>query len=276
MAKTVITSDDKSFLNISELKGYGGLLKYLSLRDVFVRYKQTYAGFAWSVFRPLINILIFGCLSYLLDRSQNFSERFLMVSAGVVFWQLLSTTITEVSNSLINNANILTKVYFPKLILPVSSLLVCLIDFVIVFAIFLVFFLILKGFPAWQIVFLPIVIIYGLVFSFGIGLIFATASVKYRDIKFILPFIIQILFYASPVFMSSTYVLSLNIPNWIKIFYQTNPFVYILNAFKFCFYGQFENFDITYLLVSLSITTVILIFSIKYFLNFEKSFSDYI
>lgn len=276
MAKTVITSNDKSLLNIGELKDYGGLLKYLSLRDVFVRYKQTYAGFAWSVFRPLINILIFGCLSYLLDRSQNYTERFLMVSAGVVFWQLLSTTITEVTNSLINNANILTKVYFPKLILPISSLLVCLIDFVIAFAIFLIFFFILKGLPPWQIFLLPFVLAYGLIFSFAIGLIFATASVKYRDIKFILPFIIQILFYASPVFMSSTYILSLNIPNWIKIIYQSNPFVYILNAFKYCFYGHFESFDLIYIGVSILITALVLIFSIKYFLNFEKSFSDYI
>lgn len=276
MLKTVITSEDKSFLNLKELKRYTGLFKYLSLRDVFVRYKQTWLGFGWSIFRPLINILIFGSLSYLLDRSQDFGDRFLLVSAGVVFWQLLSTAILDVSNSLISNSNILTKVYFPKLILPLSSIFVCLIDFFIALFLFLVFFIILKGLPVWQIVFLPFVVFYGLLFSFGLGLIFATASVKYRDVKFILPFIIQILFYASPVFMSTTYILSLNVPQWIKTVYQINPFVFILNAFKYCFYGTFDSYEPMYLAISLGISVLVLIFAIRYFLNFEKSFADYI
>lgn len=274
--KTIITSSDKSFINFNELKRYGGLLKYLSLRDVFVRYKQSWLGFGWSIIRPLINILIFGALSYLVDRSQNFSEKFLMVCAGIVFWQLLSTAITEVSNSLVNNTNILTKVYFPKLILPFSSLLVCVIDFLIAFVLFLIIFLILKGLPAWQIVFLPFVIGYGLVFCFGLGLAFATASVKYRDVKFILPFLIQILFYASPVFLSSEFILKLNMPEIFKVMYQLNPLVFILNGFKYCFYGHFDNFNFLYAIISLGITSLIVIFSIRYFLNFEKSFADYI
>jgi lipopolysaccharide transport system permease protein len=274
--KTVITSSDKALLNFGELKRYGSLFKYLSLRDVFVRYKQTWLGFGWSIIRPLINILIFGTLSYLVDRSQNFSEKFIMVSAGIVFWQLLSTALTDISNSLINNANILTKVYFPKLVLPLSSLLVCLIDFLIAFVIFLVFFLCFKGLPPWQIVFLPLVIAYGLVFCFGLGLIIATAAVKYRDVKFILPFLLQILFYASPVFLSSTFILGLNLPAWLKVAYQLNPLVFILNAFKYCFYGSFDNFAPLYALLSLGFTIVILWVAVRYFLNFEKSFADFI
>lgn len=274
--KTVITSSDRSFLNLIELKGYGGLLKYLSLRDVFVRYKQTWVGFGWSVIRPLINIIIFGCLSYLVDRSQDFKERFVMVSAGVVFWQLITTTITDVSNSLVGNSNLLTKVYFPKLLLPLSSILVCLIDFFIAFIIFLVIFIFFRGLPAWQIVFLPLVIGYGLLFCFALGLLFATAAVKYRDVKFILPFLLQILFYASPVFISSEFVLKLNMPHVLKVIYQLNPLVFILNSFKYCFYGNFESFNLTYIALSFCITVLILFFSIRYFLNFEKSFADYI
>lgn len=274
--KTVITSSDKSLLNFSELKRYTGLFKYLSLRDVFVRYKQTKIGFAWSIIRPLINIVIFGFLSILVDKSQSATEKFFMVSAGIIFWQLLSTTITDISNSLTANANILTKVYFPKLILPLSSILVCLIDFLIAFVIYITLFLIFKGLPPWQLIFLPLVICYGIVFSFGLGLVFATASVKFRDVKFILPFAIQILFYASPVFLSSDFILKLNIPQFTKIIYQLNPLVSILNAFKYCFYGNFENFNVFYFSSSILITILILIFSIKYFLNFEKSFADYI
>jgi lipopolysaccharide transport system permease protein len=274
--KTVITSSDKSILNFSELKRYTGLFKYLSLRDVSVRYKQTKIGFAWSIIRPLINIVIFGFLSILVDKSQSATEKFLMVSAGVIFWQLLSTAITEVSNSLTTNANILTKVYFPKLILPLSSLLVCLIDFLIAFIIYIVLFLIFKGLPAWQLVFLPFVICYGLVFCFGLGLLFATASVKFRDVKFILPFFLQILFYASPVFLTSEFILKLHIHEFVKVIYQLNPLVSILNAFKYCFYGNFDNFSLLYFSSSIGITVLVLFFSIKYFLNFEKSFADYI
>ncbi|HOZ86517.1 MAG TPA: ABC transporter permease [Bacteroidia bacterium] len=281
--KTIITSSDRSFLNVGELKTYAGLLRYLSLRDVFVRYKQTWLGFGWSVIRPLINIIIFGGLSYLVDRSQNFLEKFIMVSAGIVFWQLLSTALTDISNSLANNSNILTKVYFPKLILPLSSIFVCLVDFLIAFIIFLFIFIFFKGLPPWQFIFLPLVIFYGLVFCFGVGLIIATASVKYRDVKFILPFLIQILFYASPVFLSSEFILGLNMPGALKIIYQLNPLVLILNSFKYCFYGNgafaylsMDALNPILLLISVCITAMILVFSARYFLNFEKSFADYI
>ena len=274
--KTIITSNDKSFLNIAELKKYGGLFRYLSLRDVFVRYKQTKIGFAWSIIRPIINVLIFGCLSYLVDKTGSFKEKFILVSVGIVFWQLISTALTDVSNSLSANSNILTKVYFPKLLLPASSLLVCIVDFLIAFCILLFLFIAFKGLPPPQILLLPLVIVYGLVFAFAIGLFFATAAVKYRDVKFILPFFIQIMFYASPVFLSSEFVLQLNMPEFIKVIYQINPLVFILNAFKFCFYGHFENFHLVYAVSSITITVVLLIGSIKYFLNFEKSFADFI
>ncbi len=274
--KTIITSSDRSLLNLGELKRYGGLFRYLSLRDVFVRYKQTWLGFGWSVIRPLINIIIFGGLACLVERSHNYAETFIKVSAGIVFWQLLSTAITDISSSLTNNANILTKVYFPKLLLPLSNLLVCLIDFAIAFVIFFIFFLCFKGLPPWQIVFLPLVIAYGLVFCFSIGLMIATAAVRYRDVKFILPFLIQILFYAAPVFLSSRLILDLNIPHWIKALYQMDPLVFILNAFKYCFYGTFDVLNPVYTGIGIGITVVLLFVSIRYFLNFEKSFADYI
>lgn len=274
--KTVITSSDSSILNLSELKRYGGLFRYLSLRDVLVRYKQTWAGFGWSVIRPIVNMAIFGCLRYLLDRSVSFWDSFLVVSAGIVFWQLLSTTITDVSNSLSANANILTKVYFPKILLPLSSLLVCLIDFLIAFVIFLLLYLGFKGLPPWQVIVFPFVVLYGLLFCFSLGLLSATASVKYRDVKFILPFMLQILFYASPVFLSSDFVLGLNIPGYLKALYQLNPLVFILNAFKYCFFGVFESFDPVYALTSFGITLLLLVLSMRYFLRFERSFADYI
>lgn len=274
--KTTITGNDRSFISWSELKSYGGLFRYLSLRDVMVRYKQTWIGFGWSIIRPLINIVIFGSLSFLVDKTGSFSERFVEVSGAVVFWQLLATCITEVSNSLTNNANILTKVYFPKVLLPLSSLLVCLVDFLIAFVIFLIVFMVFRGLPPWQIVLLPVFVLYGLVFAFAFGLLAATASVKYRDVRFILPFIVQILFYASPVFLKSSFVLALNLPEWLRVLYQINPLVFILNGFKYCLYGNFEAFTMLGAVSSVCITGVLLFVALRYFLKFEKSFADYI
>jgi lipopolysaccharide transport system permease protein len=274
--RTVITSADRSLISFAELRQFRGLLKYLSLRDVFVRYKQTRMGYAWSVFRPAINIAIFGTLSFLVDRSGNFTDRFIEVSAAIILWQLISTTITEVSNALINNSNILTKVYFPKILLPMSAIMVCLIDFLIAFALFLPIYVGVKGWPPMQIVLVPLVVCYCFIFSFALGLIFATASVKYRDVKFILPFLLQILFYISPVFLSSRFILDHNMPQILKVVYQFNPLVFALNAWKYCFSGVFESYNPMFAGISIAITALLLVVSLKYFLNFEKSFADYI
>jgi lipopolysaccharide transport system permease protein len=274
--KTVITANGRGFFDFKELRLYSGLLRYLSLRDVFVRYKQTWMGFGWSIVRPLVNIVIFGCISYLIDRSGNFKQRFLMVSAGVVFWQLILSATTEVSNSLTANSNILTKVYFPKVILPASSLLVSLIDFAIAFVLFVAILLIMQGTLCWQILLVPLVVIYGLLFSFGLGLLAATASVRYRDVKFILPFFMQILFYASPVFMTTGFVLSHDVPVWLKTVYQLNPLVFMINAFRYCMFGTFEALDPICTAGSVLLTLVIVACAFRYFTKFERSFADYI
>lgn len=233
-------------------------------------------GFAWSIIRPLINILIFGCLSLLINRDQSVGDQFLMVSAGVVIWQLISTSISDTSNALLSNANILTKVYFPKLLLPLSGLLVCLVDFLIAFVLFFLAFLIIKGLPSPAILLMPLVLLYALFFSFALGLIFATASVKYRDVKFIIPFLLQLLFYASPVFLSTSYILSLNIPDALKLIYQLNPLLQVINAFRFCFYGTYECFNAWYLLGSVLFSVVLCYASLRYFFRFETSFADHI
>ncbi|HQQ94599.1 MAG TPA: ABC transporter permease [Bacteroidia bacterium] len=274
--KTLITSSDRSNLDIRELQRFAGLFRYLSLRDVIVRYKQTRMGFAWSVLRPLINIVIFGSLSVLIDRGEDVGDKFLHVSAAVIIWQLISTCITDLSNSLLSNANILTKVYFPKVLLPLSGLLVCLVDFAIAFVIFLLVFILLKGLPPLSMLLFPLVLAYALFFSFSIGLLFSTASVKYRDVKFIVPFLLQILFYASPVFISSEFVLRYNLPDILKGLYQLNPLVHIINAFKYCFFGAFESFSPAYFSASVLISLFLFYGALRYFLRFEKTFADHI
>ena len=274
--KTVVDSAKAGKLNWQEITRFAGLFRYLSLRDVLVRYKQTWAGFLWAVIRPLVQIVIFGFLSQFIERSNNYGDKFLFVASGVIIWQLISTAITDTSNSLINNANILTKVYFPKILLPASSLLVCLVDFVIALVIFLIMFFVLKGMPGYEIIFLPFVLIYAIVFCFAIGLFFATLNVKYRDIKFLLPFIMQIGFYVSPVFLSTEFFMKLHVPQFLKYLFLLNPLVGIIDGFRFCFFGGAAIYDLPLFLGSIGITTLLLIIGLRYFYRFEKSFADYI
>jgi lipopolysaccharide transport system permease protein len=132
------------------------------------------------------------------------------------------------------------------------------------------------GLPPWQIVLLPLLIIYALFFSLSIGLFFATASVKFRDVKFLLPFLMQIAFYSIPVFIPTSKFLSLNIPSIFKDIYFLNPFVGIINAFKYCLFGVYEGPPFNYLVINLVTILILSILSIRYFLKFEKSFADYI
>jgi len=274
--KTVIDSTRAGKLNWREIRQYAGLFRYLSLRDVLVRYKQTWAGVLWAVIRPLVQIVIFGFFSILIERPTDYAGRFLMVSSGIIVWQLISTAITDISNSMVSNANILTKVYFPKILLPGSSLLVCLLDFAISFAIFLVLYFILGPHVSARILLFPVFLLLALVFSFALGLLFATMNVKYRDIKFMLPFLLQILFYASPIFLSTKFFLELHIPEILKTIFQLNPIVGIVDGFRFCFFGGEAIHDLPLFLGSIGITLVLLFISVKYFLRFEKTFADYI
>ncbi len=274
--KTIIDSTKAGKLNWSEIFRYAGLFKYLSLRDVLVRYKQTWAGVLWAVIRPIVNIVIFGFLSILIQKPEHYGERFLVVSCGVIMWQLISTSISEISNSLINNSNILTKVYFPKILLPASSLLVCLIDFAISFLVFLVMFFVIKGLPGVEILLFPLFIILALVFCLAVGLFFATLNVKYRDIKFLLPFLLQVAFYASPVFLSTDFFMSKKVPEFMKTIFLLNPVVGIMDGFRFCFFGGDAIYSIPLFLGSIGITLLLLIFGVNYFLRFEKSFADFI
>jgi lipopolysaccharide transport system permease protein len=273
--KTIIDSNSSPSLNLSEILRFKGLLWNLSMRDVLVRYKQTAMGIVWAIARPLINIVIFGFFSQFIERTSNIPERFVAVSAGVIIWGLISTTITEISNSMVSNSNILTKVYFPKLIIPISSLLVCLIDFLISFVILLICKFAISGLPGLEFFLFPVFVIYGLIFSFGFGLFFATLNVRYRDIKFLLPFILQIGFYVCPVFLSTEFYLR-NLPEPFKIIFLSNPLVVVIDGFKYCFLGQPLQIPILYVISGMILTFLILLFSLRYFTRFERTFADFI
>ena len=273
--KTIIDAHTSSDFNLAELGKFKSLLWNLSIRDVLVRYKQTAVGVLWAVVRPAINIAIFVFFSQYIEGITTVSERFISVSSGIIIWALLSTSVSDISNSLVSNANILTKVYFPKIIIPMSSLLVCLIDFFISFLILVVCKLFVSGSPGIEFFLFPVFVLYGLVLSFGIGLIFATLNVRYRDVKFTLPFLIQIGFYACPVFLSTSFYLS-KLPPILQTIFLANPLVTIIDGFRYCFLGHSFNVPLASVLTGIGFTLLLLLFSLNYFKKFEKSFADFI
>lgn len=229
----------------------------------------------WALIRPLINIVIFGLISQFIERSASVSDKFVSVSAGVVLWTMISTAIGDISNSLIANSNILTKVYFPKIIIPLSSLTVCLIDFAISFIILLVIRIIYVGVPGFEILLVPFFVLYALLFGFSIGLFFASLNIKFRDVKFIVPFLIQIGFYVCPIFLSLNFYLN-KLPNSIEPIFMLNPLVAIVQGFKYSFLGEPMLVPMVYMYGSFGITILLLIFSTRYFVKFEKTFADFV
>ncbi len=273
--KTVILSGSKAKLDFKEVLNYRGLLKNIAYRDVTVRYKQTWIGMIWAIIKPLMNILIFSIISRLIDKTSNTSQNFLNVGAGVIIWNLMASCVSDSSGSLLANANLLTKVYFPKIILPFSSIFVCLIDFAIAFAIYLIFFFIFNGFPGFHILFLPIFVFLAVFLCLSLGLLFATLNVKYRDVNFALPFFLQFAFYASPVFLSTQFYLN-HLPHYLQKAFLLNPAVFILDGFRYSLFGKWEVYDVQAIICSVVIMVILFFIGLRYFLKFEKSFADYI
>lgn len=273
--KTVIYSSEKSKLNLKEVFSYFDLLKNLAFRDVTLRYKQTSLGILWAVIRPCFNIVVFSVISMLITKNSNASQNFLAVGGLMLIWTLITTCISESSNSLLANVNLLTKVYFPKIILPLVSVTVCLIDFAIAFAIYLIIFIAFNGLPGPQIFLIPVFVLLAVIFCLGFGLAFASLNVKYRDVNFALPYMIQFVFYASPVFLTTQFYLA-HLPPALHNVFMLNPVVFIMDGFRYCLFGTWIDFDIRFAAFSVVFIFALFFLGMRYFLKFEKSFADYI
>ncbi|MES2680306.1 MAG: ABC transporter permease [Bacteroidota bacterium] len=273
--KTVITSSDRSFLNIGELKRYRSLFNNLAKRDFLIRYKQAFAGIMWAIIKPLINILVFGYIASKVNNGQNAATNFVYVASAMVLWQLFSNVFNDVSNSIVGNSNLFSKVYFPKIIISMSATLVCLFDFLISLVVLIVLFVISGESLHWQIVFAPVFILLTLINGLGLGLYFATINVKYRDIKFIVPVMIQFGMYVTPVIFSSEYYLE-RIPEWLHWLFCLNPMVGAIDGFKYCLFGDTIGYNAGYFVLSLASSFIFLLIGITYFYKFEKDFVDYI
>ncbi len=273
--KVIIDSSLSSTFSIREILNYRSLLHNLAKRDFLVRYKQASIGIAWALFKPLLSILIFGYISSKINNTGNTASNFTYVASAMLLWQLFSNVFNDVSNSILGNANLFSKVYFPKIIIPLSTLAVCLVDFLISLLILVALFVISGQAVQWQIIFAPFFILLTLVNGFGIGLYFATINVKFRDVKFIVPVVIQFGLYASPVIFSTHYYLE-RLPNYLHWVFCLNPMVGAIDGFKYCLFGGEAIYSVPYFLVSIAVSFLFLLLGIKYFFKFERSFVDYI
>jgi lipopolysaccharide transport system permease protein len=256
-----------------DLWDYRELFLILAWRDVAVRYKQTVIGVAWAVIRPFLTMVIFTVIFGRIARlpSDGATPYPLLVFAGMLPWFLFSTILGEASNSLIANSSLVGKVYFPRIIIPVSSALVALVDFAINTVLMAGMMIWFGHYPDWRIVFMPLLVVLALAVSLGPGLLLTALNVKYRDFRYIIPFILQFGLYLSPVGFSSTVV-----PQAWRFWYSLNPMVGVIDGFRWSMLGGASQIYLPGFLVSLAVTAFFLWLGLAYFRRTEKSFADLI
>jgi lipopolysaccharide transport system permease protein len=256
-----------------DLWEYRELFWILAWRDVAVRYKQTVIGIAWAVIRPFLTVLIFTIVFSRIAQlpSEGAVPYPLMVFAGMLPWFLFSTILGDASNSLVVNSSLVGKIYFPRMIIPVSSALVAIVDFAINLALLIGIMVWYNHLPDWHIIFVPPLMIFALAVSLGPGLLLTALNVKFRDFRYVIPFILQIGLYLSPVGFSSSVV-----PDTWRFWYSLNPMVGVIDGFRWSILRGESPIYIPGLFLSLAITAFFLWLGFTYFRRTEKSFADLI
>jgi lipopolysaccharide transport system permease protein len=256
-----------------DLWRYRELFQVLAWRDISVRYKQTIIGVAWAVIRPVLTMVVFTIIFGRIAKlpSEGGAPYPLLVFAGILPWTFFSTALSEASNSLINNAGLISKVYFPRLIMPAATLAVAFIDFLISLAILAVMMIWFRHAPGWQVLMLPLFVLVAFMASLGPGLWITSLNVKYRDFRYIIPFIVQFGLYISPVGFSSNVV-----PDKWRLLYSINPMVGVIDGFRWCILGSGSAIYWPGLALSLMVATFFLWFGLRQFRSMEKSFADII
>jgi lipopolysaccharide transport system permease protein len=257
----------------TDLWRYRELFLILAWRDITVRYKQTIIGVLWAIIRPFLTMVVFTVIFGRIAKlpSDGNTPYALMVFAAMLPWSLFSNALSESSNSMISNANLIGKVYFPRLIIPASTLVTAFIDFLISFIILIAMMGYYQFTPGWQILLLPIFIILSLLASLGPGLWITALNVKYRDFRYIIPFVVQFGLYVSPVGFSSNVV-----PEQWRLVYSLNPIVGVIDGFRWCILGGNSHLYLPGFLLSLTIIAFFIWLGVSRFRKMERTFADLI
>jgi len=256
-----------------DLWRYRELFYILAWRDLKVRYKQTVIGIVWSLIRPFLTMVIFTIVFGKLAKlpTEGLAPYPILVFSGMLPWFFFSNSLSEASNSLVGNSNLISKVYFPRLIIPASSIITSFVDFLISFLMLFVLMIWYQFTPSWHIIFIPLFLLVAFAASFGAGLWLTTMNVKYRDFRYIIPFIIQFGLYVCPVGFSSSII-----PEKWRLLYSLNPMVGVIDGFRWAILGDSSTIYWPGFLTSLGVITLLLWYSIRHFRKMEKAFADYI
>jgi len=250
---------------------YRDLFWFLTLRDIKIRYKQTYLGVAWAIVQPVVTTGIFTFVFGKLAGMQSGGVPYpLLVLSGLLPWQLFSAALMGSSSSLISNAHLISKVYFPRLIIPISALGVALIDFFVVLVLYVAVSIWFGRYPSWHWTLLPVFIFATMFLAFGMGLWFTALTVKYRDFKYIVPFIAQVGIFLSPIGYSTGVV-----PRWSGLL-DLNPVTGIIDSFRWCLLTDGHPFYLHGMICSTVISVALTFSGLWYFRKMERTFADII
>jgi lipopolysaccharide transport system permease protein len=256
-----------------DLWRYRDLFYFLAWRDLLVRYKQTVFGVLWAVLRPLLTmaifVVIFGRVAGLPSDGVPYA---LLVLGGMLPWQFFATALADSSSSLVANANLITKIYFPRIILPASSVIVALVDFAITLGLMVLVMAWYRYLPPVRIVLLPVFVVLALVSALGPGLIATALNVKYRDFRFVIPFIVQFGLYVSPVGFKSS-VIEDKLGPIARLIYALNPMVGVIDGFRWCI-GAEPTLHVGALAISITVSLFLLWYGVRFFRSTEKGFAD--
>ena len=256
----------------ADLWRYRELFYILAWRDIAVRYKQTIIGVLWAVIRPLLTMVIFVAVFDKIAKLPSEGVPYpIFVFAAMLPWTFFATAFADASNSLIGNANLISKVYFPRLIIPAASVIVAVVDFMISLVILFALMVWYQYWPDWHLITLPLFLLLGFFAALGAGLFIASLNVKYRDFRFVIPFIVQLGLYISPIGFSTTIV-----PEQYRMLYYLNPMVAVVDGFRWAISGGKTAFNTTELGISVGIVVVMCIVGVIHFRKTEKTFADVI
>ena len=256
-----------------DLWRYRELFQVLAWRDVSVRYKQTAIGVLWAIIRPLLTMIVFTVIFGRIAKlpSDGSTPYSILVFAGMLPWTFFSASLSDASGSLLGNAGLISKVYFPRLIIPTATIIVAFVDFLVGFAILIGMMFWYRFQPPVQVFLLPLFVVFAFLAALGPGLWATAGNVKYRDFRFVIPFIVQLGTYVSPVGFSSNVV-----PSRWRLLYSLNPMVGVIDGFRWCLLGGGSKIYWPGFSVSLISTILLLLVGVHRFRKLEKDFADLI
>ncbi|MGD1108559.1 MAG: ABC transporter permease [Terracidiphilus sp.] len=257
----------------TDLWRFRQLFYFLAWRDILVRYKQTVVGVAWAVLRPFLTMAIFTIVFSRIAKlpSVGTAPYAILVMAGMLPWQFISASISASSESLVGSSNLISKIYFPRLIIPSSAIVTSFVDFLITLVLMAAMMLWYGFAPDWRLVFLPLFMILAFGCALGVGLWLSALMVEYRDVRHVVPFIVQVGMYVSPVGFSSNVV-----PAKWRLLYSLNPVVGIIDGFRWSLMRGQMDLRWPVLLLSVAISLVLAVSGIWYFRKTERTFADVI